>query len=48
MVAADLVQQGPTLDMLEFVRAELNLDPLIAAAIERGARARHTRTDQGK
>jgi hypothetical protein len=48
VVAADLVHQGPTLDMLEFVRAELNLDPLIAAAIERGARARHTRAEPGK
>jgi hypothetical protein len=48
VVAADLVQHGPTLDMLEFVRAELSLDPLISAAIERGARARHTRPEQGK
>lgn len=34
------------LDMLEFVRGELNLDPLIAAAIERGVRARYQRVDQ--
>jgi tellurite resistance protein len=36
--------QGATqasLDILEFVRQELHLDPLIAAAIERGIRARY-------
>ncbi|MGE0225546.1 MAG: tellurite resistance TerB family protein [Acetobacteraceae bacterium] len=41
----DLKQQS--LDMLEFVREELHLDPLIAAAIERGARARHQQLDAG-
>jgi tellurite resistance protein len=30
-----------SLDILEFVRQELHLDPLIAAAIERGIRARY-------
>jgi len=29
--------------MLEFVMNELRLDPLVAAAIERGVRARHQR-----
>jgi hypothetical protein len=33
--------------MLEFVRDELHLDPLIAAAIERGVRARHQRVEAG-
>ena len=34
-----------SLDMLEFVRGELELDPLISAAIERGVRARYQRFD---
>jgi tellurite resistance protein len=34
-----------SLDMLEFVRAELGLDTLISAAIERGVRARYQRVD---
>lgn len=34
-----------SLDMLEFVRGELDVDQLIAAAIERGVRARHQRVD---
>jgi hypothetical protein len=34
-----------SLDMLEFVRAEFGLDPLITAAIERGVRARYQRVD---
>jgi hypothetical protein len=34
--------------MLSFVREELRLDPLIAAAIERGVRARHQRIEPGK
>jgi len=29
--------------MLELVMQELHLDPLVAAAVERGARARHQR-----
>ena len=41
--AADRVTRQRALDMLEFVRSELEIDPLIAAAIERGARARHQR-----
>ena len=34
-----------SLEMLEFVRAELGLDTLISAAIERGVRARYQRVD---
>jgi tellurite resistance protein len=34
-----------SLDMLDFVREELGLDPLISVAIERGVRARHQRAD---
>ena len=39
---ATVVKQR-TLEMLDFVRTELQLDPLVAAAIERGVRARHQR-----
>ena len=45
--AADQVTRQRALDMLEFVRSELQIDPLIAAAIERGARARHQRAAAG-
>jgi uncharacterized membrane protein YebE (DUF533 family) len=48
VVAASPVARQRTLEMLEFVRTELHLDPLIAAAIERGVRARHQRVEQGK
>jgi tellurite resistance protein len=41
VVAADRFAQQDTLRMLEFVRTELSIDPLVTAAIERGARARH-------
>jgi tellurite resistance protein len=41
VVAADDVAGQQTLQMLEFVMGELQLDPLVAAAIERGVRARH-------
>lgn len=41
VVAADTVAGQQSLEMLEFVQAELHLDPLVAAAIERGVRARH-------
>ena len=34
--------------MLDFVRTELQLDPLIAAAIERGVRARYQRVEAGR
>jgi hypothetical protein len=43
VVAADAVSRQPSLQMLEFVLNELHLDPLVAAAIERGVRARHQR-----
>jgi uncharacterized membrane protein YebE (DUF533 family) len=43
VVAASPVAKQRTLEMLDFVRNELQLDPLIAAAIERGVRARHQR-----
>jgi hypothetical protein len=45
VVAASQVVKQRTLDMLEFVRSELHLDPLVAAAIERGVRARHQRAE---
>jgi hypothetical protein len=40
--------QQRTLEMLDFVRTELHLDPLVASAIERGVRARHQRAEPGK
>ena len=48
VVAANHVTRQRTLDMLAFVRSELQLDPLIASAIERGVRARHQRVEPGK
>jgi uncharacterized membrane protein YebE (DUF533 family) len=48
VVAASQVARQRTLEMLDFVRTELHLDPLIATAIERGVRARHQRVDPGK
>ena len=47
VVAANHVVKQRTLEMLEFVRDELRLDPLIAAAIERGVRARYQRAETG-
>lgn len=41
VAAADGTLSGPELRMLEEIRDELNIDRLHAAAIERGARARH-------
>ncbi len=41
VVAADRFAEQESLRMLEFVMNELRVDPLVAAAIERGARARH-------
>ena len=43
VVAGDRGTKESSLRMLEFVRDELSLDPLIWAAIERGVRARHQR-----
>ncbi|HET6197639.1 MAG TPA: tellurite resistance TerB family protein [Acetobacteraceae bacterium] len=48
VVAASKVAKERTLQMLAFVRDELRLDPLIAAAIERGVRARHQRIGPSK
>ena len=41
VVAGDGFAAQATLQMLEFVLSELNLDPLVASAIERGTRARY-------
>ncbi|HET6185358.1 MAG TPA: tellurite resistance TerB family protein [Acetobacteraceae bacterium] len=41
VVAADSSARQGELQMLEFVRDALHLDPLVASAIERGVRARH-------
>ena len=43
VVAASSGASQPVLRMLELVMAELRLDPLVAAAIERATRARHQR-----
>lgn len=48
VTAANQVTRQRTLEMLDFVRSELHLDPLIAAAIERGVRARHRRVEPDK
>jgi uncharacterized membrane protein YebE (DUF533 family) len=48
VVTASKVAQQRTLEMLGFVRNELNLDPLVTAAIERAVRARHQKVDAGK
>src|SRR5579872_7274412 len=45
VVAANQVTRQRTLEMLDFVRGELHLDPLVASAIERGVRARHQHLD---
>jgi tellurite resistance protein len=45
VVAADGFAAQDSLRMLEFVKNELELDPLVAAAIERGARARHRQVE---
>ena len=46
VVAADDVHGQRILQMLEFVMTELNLDPLVAAAIERGVRARYQQVER--
>jgi len=43
VAAAGRFARQTSLQMLEFVKEELELDPLAAAAIERAARARHQR-----
>ena len=47
VVAANQVARQRTLEMLDFVRDQLHVDTLIAAAIERGVRARHQRVESG-
>ena len=46
IVAAGRNTKQPVLRMLELVMAELRLDPLVASAIERAARARHQRIER--
>ncbi len=46
VVAADRAATQPVLRMLELVMNELRLEPLVAAAIERGARARHQKIER--
>lgn len=46
VVAAGREATQPVLRMLELVMAELRLEPLVAAAIERATRARHQRIDR--
>ncbi len=46
VVAAGRNTKQPVLRMLELVMAELRLDPLVASAIERAARARHQRIER--
>ncbi len=41
VAAADTIEQPETLEILAFVRDALHLDPMVAAAIERGVRARY-------
>lgn len=43
VVAAEKTASQPVLQMLEFIMGELELDPLVCAAIERGTRARYRR-----
>lgn len=45
VAAADLHVEPEELRMLQIVRNRLQLEPLVAAAIERAARARHRRLD---
>jgi uncharacterized membrane protein YebE (DUF533 family) len=42
VIAGDQGRKSASFDMLEFVRDELGLDPLIATALERGVRARYS------
>ncbi len=48
VLAADRFAEQDSLRLLEFVKAELQLDGLVAAAIERAARARHQQVDAPK
>ena len=46
VVAGDGFAEQATLQMLEFVLGELQLDPLVAAAIERATRARYRKVER--
>ena len=46
IIAGDGFADQPTLQMLEFVLGELQIDPLVASAIERAARARYRRVEE--
>jgi uncharacterized membrane protein YebE (DUF533 family) len=46
VIAADNVAGQESLEMLAFVATELHLDRLVAAAIERGVRARHQAVEE--
>ena len=46
VAAANRHAGQPVLRMLELVMAELRMDPLVASAIERAARARHQRIER--
>ncbi len=46
VIAGDGFAAQPTLQMLEFVLAELQIDPLVASAIERATRARYRRVEE--
>ncbi len=48
VAAADDSAGQATLRMLEFVLGELQLDPLVSAAIERGTRARYRRIESDR
>ena len=45
IIAGDGFAAQPTLQMLEFVLGELQIDPLVSAAIERAARARYRKVE---
>jgi tellurite resistance protein len=45
VVAGDQGSKAASFDMLEFVRGELELDPLVAETLERGVRARYSRVE---
>jgi tellurite resistance protein len=47
VIAGDGFAAQATLQMLEFVLSELQLDPLVASAIERGTRARYREVRDG-
>ncbi len=48
VIAGDGFAAQPTLQMLEFVLGELQIDPLVASAIERGTRARYRKVEDAQ